>query len=76
MWLKKGFVFVKAGCDFSSPDAVVNLGVGKNMVASIRFWMRAFGMSQDDKLTELAEYLNIFHANGTGLPAHIAWTGQ
>lgn len=27
------------------------------MVASIRFWMRAFGMSKDDRLTDLANYL-------------------
>lgn len=57
LWLKKGYDFIKAGCDFNSSDAVVNLGVGKNMVASIRFWMRAFGMSKDDRLTDLANYL-------------------
>ncbi len=35
-WLKKGYDFVQAGHKFSDKDAVVDLGVGKNMVGSIR----------------------------------------
>ena len=46
-----------AGNDFNSPEAVIELGVGKNMVASIRYWLRVFGITKDDKLTSLAEYL-------------------
>ena len=42
LWLKKGYDFVVAGNDFNSPEAVIGLGVGKNMVASIRFWLKAF----------------------------------
>ena len=57
MWLKKGYDFVRAGRDFNSSDAVVSLGVGKNMVASIRFWMRAFGLYDGSRTTELADYL-------------------
>ena len=30
---------------FTEKTAVVDLGVGKNMVSSIRFWLRAFGLS-------------------------------
>lgn len=33
------------------------LGVGKNMVTSIRFWLRVFGLANADKLTEVAGYL-------------------
>ena len=33
------------------------------MVASIRFWLRAFGMTKNDKPTDLAEYL-FDEANG------------
>ena len=56
LWLKKGYDFVKAGKSFSSEDAVVELGVGKNMVNSIRYWMRAFDLlSTGDVLTEFAE---------------------
>ena len=43
LWLKKGYDFLNNGYAFNSPDAVVHLGVGKNMVAAIRFWMKAFG---------------------------------
>lgn len=43
LWLKKGFDFLRAGNKFNQPDAVVHLGVGKNMVSSIRYWMNAFG---------------------------------
>lgn len=58
LWLKKGYDFVKAGRSFTSEDAVVELGVGKNMVNSIRFWMRAFDLlTQKDTLTLLADRL-------------------
>src|SRR5436190_358163 len=54
-WLKKGFDYVRKGKSFNDEDAVVELGVGKNMVTSIRFWMRAFNLiSNDDILTEFA----------------------
>ena len=51
LWLKKGYDFVVAGNDFNSPKAVIGLGVGKNMVASIRFWLKAFGVTKKDKLS-------------------------
>lgn len=57
LWLKKGYDFVVAGNDFNSPGAVVELGVGKNMVASIRFWLKAFGITENDKITWLGDYL-------------------
>ncbi len=37
LWLKKGYDFVVQENDFNSQDAVIKLGVGKNMVASIRY---------------------------------------
>lgn len=57
LWLKKGYDFIKAGYDFNLPDAVVQLGVGKNMVVSIRYWMKVFGMIQNEELTPIADYL-------------------
>ena len=36
-WLKKGYDFLEGKNNFSSPDTPSNLGVGKNMVRSIRF---------------------------------------
>lgn len=58
LWLKKGYDFVSAGRSFNSEDAVVELGVGKNMVSSIRFWMKAFDIiDQNDKPTVFANKL-------------------
>jgi len=56
MWLKKGYDYLVGHNKFADPDAVVKLGVGKNMVQSIRFWLRAFGLLNDDEVTELARY--------------------
>src|SRR5690606_8041096 len=42
LWLKKGYDFVQEGKSFNAEDAVIQLGVGKNMVSSIRFWLKAF----------------------------------
>jgi len=54
-WPKKGYDFVRAGKQFNSEDAVVELGVGKNMVSAIRYWMKAMDLlTSDDQLTELA----------------------
>jgi hypothetical protein len=57
LWLKKGYAFVKADNNFNAEDAVVHLGVGKNMVAAIRYWLRAFGLLDDGKPTEIADFL-------------------
>lgn len=58
LWLKKGYDFVKSHKSFSDDDAVVMLGVGKNMVSSIKFWMKAFNLlTIDEKLTGFANEL-------------------
>ena len=57
LWLKKGYDFINANHNFSDPDSVVCLGVGKNMVSSIKYWMRAFHLIEDDHLTDLAQYI-------------------
>ena len=54
LWLKKAYDAMNEGVSFTSPDAVASLGVGKNMVASIRFWSRAFGLSINDCPTPFA----------------------
>lgn len=43
--------------NFNAPDAVIDLGVGKNMVSSIRFWLKSFGLYDGEHLSELADYL-------------------
>ncbi|TGD58982.1 DUF4007 family protein [Flavobacterium humi] len=63
MWLKKGYDFIKNGNKFTDNDAVVILGVGKNMVSAIYFWMKAFGLlDKQGKTTSFADY--IFSSKG------------
>jgi hypothetical protein len=45
------------GNKFTDDDAVAKLGVGKNMVSSIRFWLRAFGLTSNDDATPIAQYI-------------------
>lgn len=57
-WLKKGYDFIQAGGNFNDADAVVQLGVGKNMVSAIRYWLKAFGMTDEtDTLRPVAHEL-------------------
>ena len=63
LWLKKGYEFIKQKRKFTDNDAVVHLGVGKNMVSSIRYWMKAFDLlDEKDELTTIAH--KIFDDNG------------
>lgn len=57
LWLKKGYDFVIQRGDFNNPNAVVDLGVGKNMVSSIRYWLKVFGICDNNGVTRLGEYL-------------------
>ncbi|MCB9082102.1 MAG: DUF4007 family protein [Lewinellaceae bacterium] len=58
LWLKKGYDYVLQGKSFNADDAVLELGVGKNMTSSIRHWMRAFNILEDgDELTNFAHWL-------------------
>ena len=62
-WLKKGYDFIEGEGGFNDADAVVKLGVGKNMVDAVRYWMRAFGlMNEADELLPVAHQL--LGANG------------
>ncbi len=57
-WMKRGYEFVREGHNFNDDEAVVHLGVGKNMVASIKFWMKAFGLlNRDGILSSIAHKL-------------------
>ena len=62
LWLKKGYDFRLGGNTFNQEDAVVKLGVGKNMVASIRFWLKAFGLTVEDLPTDIANI--VLHNDG------------
>ncbi|UNY99392.1 DUF4007 family protein [Zhouia spongiae] len=58
LWLKKGYDYVVESKSFNDEDAVVQLGVGKNMVSSIRFWLKAFNVVDNNDLpTEFGKRL-------------------
>lgn len=57
LWLKKGYDFVSKENNWNSADSVVKLGVGKNMVSSIRYWMKAFALTTDNSLTDIAHFI-------------------
>lgn len=48
LWLKKGYDYIKSQKSFNDNTAVVDLGVGKNMVSSIRYWIKSFGLIDDN----------------------------
>ncbi|MBP0021505.1 MAG: DUF4007 family protein [Cyanobacteria bacterium SBLK] len=57
-WLKKGYDKAKENPKiFLENDAPVVLGVGKNMVRSIRYWCRAFKILEDDRPSEFGKNL-------------------
>ena len=57
-WLKKGFDFTKEQNNFNDSDAVIKLGVGKNMVSAIRHWLRAFDIiDSENNITDIGNYI-------------------
>jgi Protein of unknown function (DUF4007) len=59
-WLSKGFQAIKRNPNIlRSEEAIAELGVGKNMVESIGYWLRAFQLVEKDsfKPTVLGEML-------------------
>ena len=57
LWPIKGYDYIVEGNNFNDSNSVVELGVGKNMVASIRYWLKVLGLTEQDKLTSIANYL-------------------
>lgn len=72
-WLKKGYDFIIGNNSFSSPNAVVTLGVGKNMVSSIRHWLKVFGLTNEDE--QLSEIAHIIFDTTTGLDPFLEYDG-
>lgn len=63
-WLSKAIQgFAKDNDIFSGDDALVKLGVGKNMVRSIRYWCQTLGLMEKGGVTQL----------GAGLFAEDGW---
>jgi len=68
-WLKKGYDFVTHNGNFGDDTAVIELGVGKNMVNSISFWLKAFGLIGPNQ--EVSEIANKLFSEKTGFDPYI-----
>jgi hypothetical protein len=63
-WLLKGVeLFDKEGVEgFTSLDkAIPKLGVGKNMVLSINYWLKSFGLLEGEKISTIANLIFTGH---------------
>ena len=62
-WIKKGIDALTdpeiEGNIFNREDALVTLGVGKNMVQSIRHWLVATRMAEDNLLSDKTRGLTL-----------------
>lgn len=57
-WLKKGYDFINQEKNFNDEKSVVDLGVGKNMVTAINYWLKAYGITDSSgQITEFGHYL-------------------
>ncbi len=57
-WLKKGFDLIKKDPNiFQKDDAPVQLGVGKNMVRSIRYWCNTFKVLSENSPSDFGSKL-------------------
>ena len=56
-WIKKGFDAALNSFVFVQEDAPVRLGVGKNMVNSIRYWCNAFKVLENDRPSDFGDRL-------------------
>lgn len=72
-WLKKGYDFSVHKNDFSAANAVVKLGVGKNMVSSIKHWLRVFGLTNEHE--QLSELSHIIFDTKNGVDPFLEYEG-
>lgn len=64
-WLLKGF----NNPNFSTiSESIISLGVGKNMVSSVKYWLEAFGISNENNLTEFS---NLIFSPEVGLDPYL-----
>ena len=67
-WLSKGFQNLKV---FDDEDAVVRLGVGKNMVNAIRYWLRACQLITPQKPDQAEEIGTLIFDEKNGLDPYL-----
>lgn len=57
-WLKKGYDFTHEDNSFNEEKAVVKLGVGKNMVSAVQYWLKSFNIiDSKNHITEIGKFV-------------------
>ncbi|UVD80043.1 DUF4007 family protein [Myroides albus] len=59
-WLLKGYEFTEnqGYKEFNQTEKAIKLlGIGRNMVSSLKYWLDAFNITKDGLLTEFADYI-------------------
>jgi hypothetical protein len=56
-WLEKGFELISKGKNFADEDCIVELGVGKNMVESIKYWCELTGIVEEGAVSNFGKKL-------------------
>lgn len=57
-WLKKGYDFTHEKNSFNEEKAVVKLGVGKNMVSAVQYWLKSFSIIDNkNNITEIGKFI-------------------
>jgi hypothetical protein len=73
-WLPKAVESIEAGEDpLTRPDqGIVSLGLGKNMVSALRFWVEAFNIATfADKKWQLSEFGRVVFSQKGGLDPYL-----
>lgn len=71
-WLLKGIELINNEDlkGFSNlEESILNLGVGKNMVQAIQYWLRAFGLINDDK--QITPIANLIFSKENGFDRYL-----
>ena len=56
-WLEKGYMFKITKHEFNETSAIVDLGVGKNMVESIKYWCEMTGIMLEGRISNFGHFL-------------------
>jgi hypothetical protein len=57
-WLKKGYDFTHEDNSFNEEKAVVKLGVGKNMVSAVQYWLKSFNIiDSKNQITDIGKFV-------------------
>lgn len=74
-WIEKGIKSMseKGSSTFSKDEGVQNLGIGSNMVKSLKYWMMASNIIDENQKTKLTEFGETLLKNDPYMEKSISW---